>query len=206
MHADRIGALTQLWVMSPKHAAVAAGGAGVVNETTESLALQENPKGPPTSYGPMPKEDERQLAVNPFWSEKVKDEAVLRSLRPRELPESSSARSPQGLEDGNGSMDPRHLLAMLLQQNAQLKQELTDLKGQVAAQASEVTEKVLERVEERKKDGPTDTPLQLMDRQPPALEDVKSEGKSEELGLGMEWRTPMNRYQPRSPKELVQIP
>lgn len=95
-------------------------------------------------------------------------------------------------------MDPRQVLAMLLPQNAQLKQELSELKGQVAAQATEVTERVLEKVEERKKDGPMEPPLQLLGHKPPALEDMKSEGKSEELGPGNDWRSPLNRCQQRN--------
>lgn len=88
-------------------------------------------------------------------------------------------------------MDPRQVLAMLLPQNAQLKQELSELKGQVAAQATAVTERVLDKVEGRKKDGPMEPPLQLLGHKPPALEDMKSkENLKSFIGPGNDWRTP----------------
>lgn len=65
-------------------------------------ALQnEVAQGQPVTYGPVQPRGERTLAVNPFWSERVQDEVVLRSLRPHGLPapESSMARSSTGLED-----------------------------------------------------------------------------------------------------------
>ena len=71
-------------------------------------ALQnEVPQGQPVTYSPVQPRGEQTLAVNPFWSERVQDEVVLRSLRPQGLPRSST-----GLEDVSGGMpDMRQLLA-----------------------------------------------------------------------------------------------
>eukprot|EP00435_Cladocopium_sp_Y103_P050433 s362_g15.t1 len=102
----------------------------------EALPLELPPQGEPVVYGPVGRRGDQTLAVNPFWSEKVKDDTLLRSLRPQGLPSAESAgpRASSSEEDTSGELpDMRQLLAMVLQQNNQLKQELDNLRGQVEA-------------------------------------------------------------------------
>ena len=119
-----------MWVMSPTHASAmeASEDKAAAQEQTQ---LQGLPHGQPVVYGPV--QPDRTVAVNPFWSEKVKDEVVLRSLRPQVLPglESSTAGASTSSEDtSRGMPDMRQLLAIVLQQSSLLKQELDELKDQ----------------------------------------------------------------------------
>lgn len=66
LHVECCGGLTQLWVVSPRHATVPEGGSSAAAEGQRALQLMDRPGGPPTTYGPMPKEN-RQVDVNPFW-------------------------------------------------------------------------------------------------------------------------------------------
>eukprot|EP00435_Cladocopium_sp_Y103_P005472 s1608_g1.t2 len=103
----------------------------------ETLQIAVPPQGQPVVYGPVARRGDQALAVNPFWSEKVRDEAILRSIRPQELPGSdpSTQRASSSEEDTSGGIpDLRHLLTMVLQQTSQLKQELDELRGQVQSQ------------------------------------------------------------------------
>ena len=149
----------------------------------EPLQIEDAPRGQPTTYGPVPHGD-RAVAISPFWSEKVKDEALLRSIRPQGLPEPSSARSTMGPEDGSrGLPDMRQLMSMVLQQNAQLKQELDDTCHRAGAGWDESSECADWR------HGATQ-----VDHCHPsfAVGGSESDVKSEEidLGPGADWRTP----------------
>eukprot|EP00435_Cladocopium_sp_Y103_P055328 s781_g18.t1 len=128
--------------MSPKPDPAAMGTPeGQSAGTKEVPQIMDVPRGQPTSYGPMLPADgrqDRQLAVNPFWSDAVKEDALIRSLRPQGLPEDGTEGIP----------DMRQLMSMILQQNAQLKRELDDLRGQVKAQPTQVVEQVLGKAEE----------------------------------------------------------
>ena len=86
-------------------------------------------KGNPVTYGPVGRQSDRELAVNPFWSEKVqekvRDEATLKSLRSQGLPVVDAAPAPRdsgGPEDGMNAMDVRQLLAIVNQQDNKLKE------------------------------------------------------------------------------------
>ena len=176
-----------------------------LEDTKDPVKLDEAPRGPPTSYGPIQRGDDRALAVNPFWSEKVRDDALLRSLRPQGLPEASASRGPSGLEDGSeGLPDMRQLVSMVLQQNVQLKQELEELKGQAQFQTTKLVEQVVVNVGEGQPGGPVEPTLQGTTQQLLPLEDVKSEVKSEEveIGTGVEWRTPPESVSARKPQGL----
>ena len=100
------------------------------------LALENQPKGIPTSYGPVGHR-ERELVVNPFWSNKTKEDVATCSLRPKELPELGSqdvpavARPALGGEDGTAEIpNMQQLLALILQQNGQLKKEIGELRAE----------------------------------------------------------------------------
>ena len=56
-----------------------------------------------------------KVGLNPFWSEKAREEAQLKALRPRDLPEVEEARAPQ----------------QVITQNHALWQEMKSLKEQV---------------------------------------------------------------------------
>ena len=161
----------------------------------EVLPLEDAPKGTPVTYGPMGRQTEREVAINPFWSDRVqeraKDDAVLRSLRPQGLPAAdaaSTSRSSGGPEDGTDLPDVRQLLALVIQQNNQLKQEVDFLKGRVDAQPT-VT-RVVEQVVVRAEEGPVKeiggSTLAIQDGPVLPQEDVKSE----DVGQGVEWNTP----------------
>eukprot|EP00435_Cladocopium_sp_Y103_P030355 s2015_g7.t1 len=117
----------------------------------ESLQL-ELPQGQPVVYGPAGRRGDQTLAVNPFWSERVRDDALLRSMRPHELPSAEAAgpRASSSEEDMPGGLpDMRQLLTMVLQQNSQLKQELDSLKGQIEAKGQYTVVEPVERKPEK---------------------------------------------------------
>ena len=81
--------------------------------------------------------------MNPFWSERIRGEAILRSLRPKSLPpavERGRGREGRGLpamalkarpeEDEaqenrpRGSMNVESVMALVLQQNSELQKEV----------------------------------------------------------------------------------
>ena len=85
----------------------------------------------------------RRIDVNPFWSERIRGEAILRSLRPKSLPpavERGRGREGRGLpamalkarpeEDEaqenrpRGSMNVESVMALVLQQNSELQKEV----------------------------------------------------------------------------------
>eukprot|EP00435_Cladocopium_sp_Y103_P054363 s510_g17.t1 len=199
--------------MSPKSDPAAMGTAEDPPAGTKEVPqLMDAPRGQPTTYGPVPSADgrqDRQLAVNPFWSDAVKEDALIRSLRPQGLPEGSSARGSQGLEDGaEGIPDVRQLMSMILQQNAQLKKELDDLRGQVRAQPTQVVEQVLGKAEERSVSVTVEPTQPAKDPALLPLEDVKSEAKSEEMefGAGTDCRTPPESVSAKKPQGSVVDP
>ena len=193
LHLGRTGAFPKLWVMSPKNA---MDGRSKGTLQTEDRKGDQPPKGAPTTYGPVVKQHDRELAVNPFWSERTKekaqDEALLRSLRPEGFPESDQAtnsRPATGGEDGQTGMpDMRQLIALVLQQNSQLKQEVDELKEKLISQSAVAP--VMNRVErveiEGQPKGQDGQTLSILDGPVVPLEDVKSE----DVGLGAEWNTP----------------
>eukprot|EP00435_Cladocopium_sp_Y103_P064506 s236_g26.t1 len=183
--------------MSPKHAMDGP------REAIEDQKRDEPPKGAPTTYGPMVSRGEREVAVNPFWSEKAKDEAVLRSLRPQGLPEdaATSSRSMEAENDAAGMPDLRQVLTMMLQQNQLLRQEIAELRGRVESQP--VVTKVVEQVviKEGQSDGTIVKPLPIEDRPvSSAPEDVKSD----DVGLGQDWKTPPESVSAKRSQEVAQ--
>ena len=84
--------------MSPKSAMEASTGS-MPSEATkgpaqEQLMLENHPKAAPTSYGPIGHRGERDLSVNPFWSEKTQEDVAICSLRPKGLPELDGQEIP----------------------------------------------------------------------------------------------------------------
>ncbi|CAK9080955.1 unnamed protein product, partial [Durusdinium trenchii] len=102
------------------------------------------PHGPPTTYGPQRREDgrskkdgkghgtTRQVEVNPFWSQTVKDEAMLRAMRPAGLPEASTSTTRPTASGGEEmGVDIQEVLRAVMSQNSMLKRELAELKKKV---------------------------------------------------------------------------
>ena len=115
----------------------------------ELVVRDAHPRGDPTVYGPTRSGDARKrdgkgrggskpVEVNPFWSQTMKDEAMLRAMRPASLPTTSSASAAAGNpgEDEVG-VDLRDIMKMVMSQNSMLKKELAELRKRV-----EDTEKV----------------------------------------------------------------
>ena len=101
------------------------------------------PYGPPTTYGPQRREESRKkdgkghgtsrpVEVNPFWSQTVKDEAMLRAMRPAGLPETSTS-STRPMASGGEEMgvDIQEVLRAVMSQNSMPKRELADLKKRI---------------------------------------------------------------------------
>ena len=76
--------------------------AGIVAVISQEMV----PRGPPTTYGPHRREESRKKdgkgvgghpapLVNPFWSQTMKDEAMLRAMRPSSLPQGSAPSTRQ---------------------------------------------------------------------------------------------------------------
>ena len=72
------------------------------------LALEDRPAGEPVSFGPH-----MSGATNPFWSERVRDEASLMAMRPAFLPVVEGNLG--GPEPAEGSMAVAHLAACRLE-------------------------------------------------------------------------------------------
>eukprot|EP00435_Cladocopium_sp_Y103_P044759 s704_g12.t1 len=176
--------------MSPTHRATEAKQELTGPEENQQLELL--PRGQPVTYGPVSHRGERTVAVNPFWSDKAKEEALLRSIRPQELPELDPAgpRASGDVEDQPGGMpDMRQLLAMVLQQNSQLKQELDELKGQVQAKdGPRVVEYVEKGLEGTQRSGPL--ALSNLSSAPERLPIEDGKIEEGENVQGVEWKTP----------------
>ena len=102
------------------------------------------PKGKPTTYGPQrSREDSRkkdgkgqgnhpQVEVNPFWSQTIKDEVMLRAMRPACLPSASTTvAAPSTMGEEEVGVDLRDVAKMVMSQNSMLKKELADLRKRV---------------------------------------------------------------------------
>ena len=102
------------------------------------------PSGRPTVHAPQRKREESRkkdgkgqgtapsVEVNSFWSQTLKDEVMLRAMRPASLPSApmaSTAAEPSMVEDTG--MDMREVIKMIMSQNSMLKRELADLKKQI---------------------------------------------------------------------------
>eukprot|EP00435_Cladocopium_sp_Y103_P062154 s1305_g23.t1 len=185
--------------------AMEAGSAPAREAASSQRALEDGPSGPPTVYGPMHGQRGREVAMNPFWSDRAKEEATICSLRPQGLPDpdgqeipgtSRPVVRPEDLGQDVPSM--QQLLAMVLQQNGQLKRELDELKGKVEAQppVTRVVEQVVVREVERGVKPVENPQLSIQDQaqKPLPLEDVKSDGV-ETQAVG-EWKTPPESVAP----------
>ena len=102
------------------------------------------PHGPPTTYGPQRRDDgrskkdgkghgtSRQVEVNPFWSQTIKDEAMLRAMRPAGLPDASTSTARPTASGGEEmGVDIQEVLRAVMSQNSMLKRELAELKKKV---------------------------------------------------------------------------
>ena len=99
------------------------------------------PVGQPVSYGPQRREESRKKdgkgfggavapLVNPFWSQTMKDEAMLRAMRPTSLPQSSAPSMGETTNDDSVGMELKEVKAVMAQ-NSMLKRELADLKKRI---------------------------------------------------------------------------
>ena len=92
------------------------------------------PHGPPTTYGPQRRDDgrskkdgkghgtSRQVEVNPFWSQTIKDEAMLRAMRPAGLPDASTSTARPTASGGDEmGVDIQEVLRAVMSQNSMLK-------------------------------------------------------------------------------------
>ena len=61
-----------------------SGGVKAIEDVPPSAGVIARPEGPPTVLGPA--------NWNPFWSEGMRDEAILRAIRPIDLPSEACAR------------------------------------------------------------------------------------------------------------------
>ena len=127
------------------------------------LVLAESvPRGPPVVYGPTRRGDGREkegkgkglqgkVVTNPFWSERLQNEVMLRAMRPAALPTaeseagflegpSTSGRVEPGEEGRGFSMDIQELLKAVMTQNAALKKELAELRKTVETKAAKAIE------------------------------------------------------------------
>ena len=108
-----------------------------------ALASQELlPLGPPTTYGPHRREESRKKdgkglggqpapLVNPFWSQSMKDEAMLRAMRPSSLPQGSTTSGTEVTQEDAVGMDLKEVMKAVMAQNSMLKRELADLKKKI---------------------------------------------------------------------------
>ena len=112
--------------------------AGVVALVSQELL----PVGPPTSYGPQRREESRKKdgkgfgghpvpQVNPFWSQTMKDEAMLRAMRPTSLPQSSAPSTGEMATEDAVGMDLKEVMKAVMAQNSMLKRELVELKKKI---------------------------------------------------------------------------
>ena len=89
-----------------------------------------------------PSGDEKtEKCGNPFWSEKAKEEAMVRSMRPSSLPDLNQVIEPspsrtstptplrEDLGSGLGGQDVGVLLQGVVEENEKLRRELEELKG-----------------------------------------------------------------------------
>lgn len=60
-----------------------SGGLRAIEDVSAAAGVMALPSGPPTVLSPA--------NWNPFWSERMKDEAILRAIRPADLPSESTA-------------------------------------------------------------------------------------------------------------------
>eukprot|EP00435_Cladocopium_sp_Y103_P055404 s1091_g18.t1 len=159
--------------------------------------VPKDPRGPPTSYGPMQRQGGPEVALNPFCSDLTKQNATICSLRPQGLPDPGERDVPNvprpavGSEEmGQGVPNMQQLLAMVLQQNGQLKKELDELKDRVQAQppVTRVVEQVVGKEVDQTGMRQGESVPQVQPQKPLPLEDSKSDGV-ETQAVG-EWKTP----------------
>ena len=105
--------------------------------------------GPPTTYGPQRREDRRRdgkgqgsgggqaLDINPFWSQTLKDEVMLRAMRPTSLPPTSTGSGAGAAGAEEPTVDLKEVLKAVMNQNSMLKRELADLKKKIDDSAKE---------------------------------------------------------------------
>ena len=149
-------------------------------------------------------------AVNPFWSEKVK-EVVLGALRPHGLPRGggglgSASSTRTGVEDGSmNTPEIRDLLAMILQQNNQLKREIDELKSQRHQQPGVAQPPSENIAQSQRVSGVTEAAeLRML-----PLEDLKPEDANSEVvgsGNGGDWTTPPGSVPPATTGTRKQPP
>ena len=112
--------------------------AGIVAVISQEMV----PRGPPTTYGPHRREESRKKdgkgvgghpapLVNPFWSQTMKDEAMLRAMRPSSLPQGSAPSMSEAATEDPIGMDLKDVMKAVMAQNSMLKRELADLKKKV---------------------------------------------------------------------------
>ena len=172
------------------------------------LALpKDQPKGPPVTYGPQrgrQMDGGEHTAINPFWSEKVKDEVTIRALRPHGLPRNdagpeASASTRTGFEEGSmNAPEIRDLLTMFIQQNNQLKRELDELKGHLHQQSGVTQPSSVNTAESQRIPG-AEKVIEPGSTSMLQLEDVKpDELNSEVVGSwnGGDWTTPPGSVPP----------
>ena len=63
-----------------------SGGMRAIEDAGPSSGVMARPSGPPTVVGPA--------NCNPFWSKGMRDEAILRAIRPADLPQESPELMP----------------------------------------------------------------------------------------------------------------
>ena len=88
-----------------------------------------------------PSGDEKEKVGNPFWSERAKEEAMVRSMRPSSLPDLNQVVEPgqsrtstptplrEALGGGLSGQDVGGLLQGVVEENEKLRRELEELKG-----------------------------------------------------------------------------
>ena len=126
-----------------------------------------------------------KVVTNPFWSERLQNEAMLRAMRPAALPtaepeagflEGPSTSGRVEREEGRWiSMDIQELLKAVMTQNAALKKELVELRKTVETKAAKAIED--------KPRPPTTTPPPSPPKAPPPV--TPDRGRKE--GLGQAW-------------------
>ena len=172
------------------------------------LALpKDQPKGPPVTYGPQrgrQMDGGEHTAINPFWSEKVKDEVTIRALRPHGLPRNdagpeASASTRTGMEEGSmNAPEIRDLLTMFIQQNNQLKRELDELKGHLHQQSGVTQPSSVNTAESQRIPG-AEKVIEPRSTSMLQLEDGKPDELNSEVvgsGNGGDWTTPPGSVPP----------
>ena len=182
--------------MSPKSSAMEAAGSKLAEVPPDGskvpLGLENQPKGIPTSYGPVGHR-ERELAVNPFWPRELPD------LGTQDVP--AVVRPALGREDGTAELpNMQQLLALILKQNGQLKKELGELRAEMEAERMKAAQAETgkgqgQQVSQKTEDGQPSAKQSLL-----PLKDAKTDGV--EVGISAEWGTPPESVTASKPPAL----